>query len=819
MSQTSQLSGYRPAVLVATSIAAAYGIYYFYTSYSGSHVKSGGLHRSNAVHHPRGERRHNTSIDITLPGADFLLGTLRIRQGTRVFEHDLLRPQPPSRESISEGIGAVTDEFYTEIVHTVAVGMVQNYARLHADPGLRAQAASAGLDGLLNTPPSNIDPAIVQQELERLTRSQVFQSAEQASNPAVGEVAETEDLENDAEPVDGFKGLLYYIAEENSRRKAYVHRGISCGECGETPIRGIRYHCLNCPDFELCATCEVSTAHVKLHVLAKIKIPLPLLSQPSTPLPLWYPGDPKILRGSLDPDIKRGLARRHELEEPSLDAFYDQFVCTANVSCRVDFLGLDVAIDSNAFNRASTPVYWPQRQPPNALYDRMFAFYDTNKDGLIGFEEFLSGIMYIRGPRRFDTMHRALEGFDMNSDGFLDRSDFLRLLRAKHLLQQQLISDTLGNNEGGQTMAAQDILRSRRPISSVFAQEDIPHGEQRPRRGKRLDEYGDMQPLPGVGTILGDDEPWPLDSSQLPHERLQRHLSRFDELLNEHTDGEHTDEEHTDDDSVQQFEQFLAAAALPAGSEVGDANSHEEHYNNTVAAVSDSQLNDALLRVVEEGLNQILDPMFAPAEGLDREAIETRTERFTWRDEIDDLLEQERQNERDLRLASEVDPLLATAFESYANRILKHRTTQPLAFQPQLVPTDADSLAAREAQIAEQPLEDLLRAAGYNAVQGPQQPMIDGVSETDVNLSTQTTDHMMPLNRMSGGPVPASSLEPYPSNNRFRYLARLDEVDRRMAERGGPGRLSFDEIDAMVRADDSKQLHGLVTSWLEWASF
>ncbi|KAK5676694.1 hypothetical protein LTS10_010995 [Elasticomyces elasticus] len=810
MSQPSQLPGYRPAVLVATSIAAAYGIYYFYTSYSGSHVKSGGLHRSNAVHHPQGERRHNTRIDITFPDVHFLLGTLRIRQGTGVFELNLLRPQPPSRESITEAIGAVTNEFYTEIVHTVAIGMVQNYARLHADPGLRAQAASVGLGGLLTTPPSDMDPARVQQELERLTRSQVFQAAEQASNLAVGEVAETEDLENDAEPVNGFKGLLYYIAEENSKRKAYVHRGISCGECGEIPIRGIRYHCLNCPDFELCATCEASTAHVKLHVLAKIKIPLPLLSQPSTPLPLWYPGDPKILRGSLDVDIKRDLARRYELEEPSLDAFYDQFTCTANVSCQVDLLGLDVAIDVHTFNQALTPVHWPQRQPPNAVYDRMFAFYDTNKDGLIGFEEFLSGIMYIRGPRRFDTMHRALEGFDMNSDGFLDRSDFLRLLRAKHLLQQQLISDTLGNNEEGQIMAAQDILRSRRPISSVFAQEDIPHGEQRPRRGKRLDEYGDMQPLPGVGTILGDDEPWPLDSSLLPHERLQRHLSRFDELLNEHTDEE----------SVESVQQAPAeAAALPAGSGVAHATAHGEHYNNAVAAVSDSQLNDALLRVVEEGLNQILNPMFAPAEGLDREAIETRTERFTWRDEIDALLEDERQNERDLRLASEVDPLLATAFESYANRNVKHRTTQPLAFQPQLVPTDAESLAAREAQIAEQPLEDLLRAAGYNAVQGPQQPMIDGVTETDVNLSTQTTDHMMPLNRPSGGPVPVSSLEPYPSNNRFRYLARLDEVDRRIAERGGPGRLSFDEVDGMVRADDSKQLQGLVTSWLEWASF
>ncbi|KAI7180501.1 hypothetical protein KC360_g50 [Hortaea werneckii] len=72
------------------------------------------------------------------------------------------------------------------------------------------------------------------------------------------DLAETEDFEaaNGAphEPSQGIKGLLYYIAEQDAKRKGYQHRGIACEECGETPIRGVRWHCLNCPDFDLCST-------------------------------------------------------------------------------------------------------------------------------------------------------------------------------------------------------------------------------------------------------------------------------------------------------------------------------------------------------------------------------------------------------------------------------------------------------------------------------------------------------------------------------------------------------------------------------------
>ena len=56
--------------------------------------------------------------------------------------------------------------------------------------------------------------------------------------------AETEDMElsnERREPSQGLRGLLYYIAEDDAKRKAYEHRGISCEECREQPIRGVRW--------------------------------------------------------------------------------------------------------------------------------------------------------------------------------------------------------------------------------------------------------------------------------------------------------------------------------------------------------------------------------------------------------------------------------------------------------------------------------------------------------------------------------------------------------------------------------------------------
>jgi hypothetical protein len=58
-----------------------------------------------------------------------------------------------------------------------------------------------------------------------------------------------------------------------------------------------------------------------------------------------------------------------------------------------------------------------------------------------------------------------------------------------------------------------------------------------------------------------------------------------------------------------------------------------------------------------------------------------------------------------------------------------------------------------------------------------------------------------------------------PSKERLEHLIVLDQRERQIKLRGGPGRLSFEEVDELVKADPSRELRGLVISWLEWASF
>ena len=53
------------------------------------------------------------------------------------------------------------------------------------------------------------------------------------------------------------------LRKDQAHLDGYVHRGISCNKCHEEPIRGIRYHCLNCIDYDLCEYCENEDTHYR----------------------------------------------------------------------------------------------------------------------------------------------------------------------------------------------------------------------------------------------------------------------------------------------------------------------------------------------------------------------------------------------------------------------------------------------------------------------------------------------------------------------------------------------------------------------------
>lgn len=873
MAQASHLSRYRPAVLSVVGVAAVYGIYALYTAHGRSHsTGSSSLRRSNAVHRPRREQRHAVGIDRLPPTHDAPLGLIILRKGEDAYVINLATTMFPTNEELQDIYHPPVNEEIRQRIGVAAVELIL-LSCFNAANELDTweQVAALGFGDLVNAMAARdeeqvmtlgrripetmhmsgmTDPQLVR-ALQNFLHSDKWTTAlRETDEPGP---AETEDMDTTSvtnkEPSHGLRGLLYYIAEEDAKRKAYEHRGIRCEQCGEMPIRGVRYHCLNCPDWDLCASCEQHAEHAKTHVFAKIKIPLPVLSQPTQKYRLWYPGDPRKIHESLEPALRKQLCHNHGHEEPDMDALYDQFTCNANVPFPHANTSVKAAIDRRAFNRALTRETWTGCFAANTMYDRMFAFYDTDMNGIIDFEEFVSGVAYLRGPKRFANLAKAIRGYDMDGDGLVDRYDFLRLLRAKYEIQQQLVSDMVDGQEVEQTQAAMETLQSSQPISSVFSQEDIPPGESRPGRGKREDAVGDMQPVEGTKTILDDNDPWP--SRPFSRRTLTRHnISRFEEMLYAPFDG---GSPNLSRDDMEQIDGMPRSGLDDEDNAVDNGEFDPVGIDEEV----EPHVPDIIWQTVEDGLNELLDKMFKAKEEEDGAVEETRPLRQKWREQIAAAKEEEERHVQEMAASANSDPLVATAMNSglgsktnsHAQQNGGHRLRR------QMVPTDDESLERREQEISDASLDELLDTTGFEVRDaGPasantlpraahfgSSSIWDGSQGSEATSPLRTVissddaefvDPTLPQNRPNADPdivtvspsnskkrTPPELPERPPSNEQLRYLASLNDAEQQLRERGGPGRLTYAEIESMAVADKSGELRGFIKSWLEYASF
>ncbi|MCJ1353628.1 MAG: hypothetical protein MMC33_003615 [Icmadophila ericetorum] len=321
--------------------------------------------------------------------------------------------------------------------------------------------------------------------------------------------------ENDNSRKEGqsLLNLLYHIAEDQARRDGYVHRQVTCNSCHTLPIRGIRYRCANCIDFDLCEQCEAMQIHPKTHIFYKVRIPapFPFLGNPRQPQPLWYPGKPSALQQHLSRGMSMRFCKASGFEEAEINALWDQFRCLAATEWIEDPNGLGMAIDRRTFDKCFIPTNSARPPPPNLIYDLIFAFYDNDSDGLIGFEEFLMGLSCLKTKNQGEKMKRIFRGYDIDGDGYVSRRDFLRMFRAYYALNKELARDLVSGFdddilEGGG--AARDIVMSSQPISSAFSGA-IPSGEvSRTGQGKTRNFEGDLVITDGQGVISesGHDE-------------------------------------------------------------------------------------------------------------------------------------------------------------------------------------------------------------------------------------------------------------------------------------------------------------------------
>src|SRR5207248_842083 len=136
-----------------------------------------------------------------------------------------------------------------------------------------------------------------------------------------------------------------------------------------------------------------------------------------------------------------------------------------------------VAMDRDGFDKCFCPPTSLRSPPPNLVYDRMFAFYDTNDDGKIGFEEFLTGLVNLKDTTRNAHLQRIFRAYDMDNDGFVCRKDFLRLFRAYYSYSKEMAIASVAafdpNQDDPYTRDAErDEAKKKveggRPISAIF---------------------------------------------------------------------------------------------------------------------------------------------------------------------------------------------------------------------------------------------------------------------------------------------------------------------------------------------------------------
>ncbi|KAH0537180.1 hypothetical protein FGG08_006005 [Glutinoglossum americanum] len=548
---SSSIVRYRPIIILVTGLTAVCGAYYLHSQFfssSSSHAPPQPLRRRNALHRPNRTPRERSGNQSRLTVRQLAIFVIRQFDNTT-----------DNGEPVSYGTFLTTDEQGEQVEVPLSWPLMPfdefltRYGVQNEDAAIRySELRSRFLTAFLTTTiPRDIEGTIgfagaegnaLRNDLVR--RGFLPEMVDAALRDVDNRIEEVQDGEwrptdnsgeNDGrtttawdnesnfswrggeENVNGgpssregqsLLNLLYHIAEDQARREGYVHRGVTCNSCGSLPIRGIRYRCANCIDFDLCETCEAMQVHPKTHLFYKVRIPAPFLGNPRQAQPVWYPGKPGAMPQNMPTSLGQRLVKETGFETPEVEALWDQFKCLASSEWMDDPNKLGMAIDRRTFDKCFVPNTTVRPPPPNLIYDRMFAFYDTNGDGLIGFEEFLRGLASLHDKSKEERMKRIFQGYDIDGDGYVDRRDFLRMFRAFYALSKELTRDMIAGMEEDvmESNGACDIIHGSQPISSAFSGA-IPPGERLvPGEEKQGDANGDLQVVDREGVVRESDD-------------------------------------------------------------------------------------------------------------------------------------------------------------------------------------------------------------------------------------------------------------------------------------------------------------------------
>eukprot|EP01134_Creolimax_fragrantissima_P006104 CFRG6104T1 len=228
--------------------------------------------------------------------------------------------------------------------------------------------------------------------------------------------------------------LLYTLAEDQARKEGYVHRGITCNTCTVSPIRGVRYKCANCVDYDICELCESNNRHTKTHAFLKIRIPIPPLANPrSVLLPVMYPGGKYEVTAPLTMGTLWELQQCTHFDQVELEALYEQFKSLS------DYDSPKGGIGRESFEHCLGPLGVER----NLVTERIFVFFDADGDGIISFEELCRGMSVLCKGSHVEKVHHAFLGYDIHNNGYITKDEIRKMLKAYFFLSMELVRDVI----------------------------------------------------------------------------------------------------------------------------------------------------------------------------------------------------------------------------------------------------------------------------------------------------------------------------------------------------------------------------------------
>lgn len=437
---------------------------------------------------------------------------------------------------------------------------------------------------------------------------------------------------------------------------------------------------------------------------------------------MLYPGKPEKMPPQAPWHLKSSLSKVLNYDLSEFDALWDQFTCLANAKFEDDPSNIGWAIDRRAFDKTFVPHYSTDVPPPNLIYDRLFAFYDSDGNGLIGFEEFIRGLACVHSKTSESRLKEVFNGYDIDADGYVSRKDLLRMFRAYYAITKDITRDFIAVQEEELAAAgALDTIMSAQPLSSAFTDHPIIPGEHTTRWRKLPDAFGDLRPAnasdPVVrsngedegdrGTIIANAKQYSMNhptgadgfprqyAPDVRREVIQDRWRRRDFYLDEEGGLERSEEFKPQSDDEENAEE----SGLPeqAGSDLCSAlNRRQSSGSRTAHSRSSSRVRfqddpevdtrsnastssrpvgerwggyeipqaeealgrEVLYQVTQQAFNELLDPIFKEKEDLAIEVESTRQERKRWAKRIAELAEKQKAAQQQSE-ATEKDPLLA----------------------------------------------------------------------------------------------------------------------------------------------------------------